>query len=77
MTIDHERRAMLTAKYGIDRRPMDLALGATVQAIRRPVREGLAVLMAETDFRVSIMEAQLTLPVGARIDPGSPVAPTA
>jgi hypothetical protein len=33
MTIDHERRAMLTAKYGLDRRPMNPALNTTVQAI--------------------------------------------
>lgn len=33
MTIDQDRRAMLTAKYGLDRRPMNPALNATVQAI--------------------------------------------
>jgi hypothetical protein len=33
MTIDHDRRTMLTAKYGIDRPPMDPALNTTVQAI--------------------------------------------
>ena len=31
--IDQNRRAMLTAKYGIDRPPMNPALNTTVQAI--------------------------------------------
>lgn len=30
---------------------------------------------AETNFRVSVLEAQAKLPPGARIDPGSPVPP--
>ena len=31
--IDQDRRAMLTAKYGLDRPPMNPALNTTVQAI--------------------------------------------
>jgi hypothetical protein len=33
MTIDHDRRTMLTAKYGLYRPPMNPALNTTVQAI--------------------------------------------
>ena len=39
------------------------------------VCEGLAGKIADTNFKISIMEAQAKLPPGAVIDPGSPVPP--
>ena len=37
--------------------------------------EGKARFTAETNFKISVMAAQSALPLGARIDPGSPVPP--
>src|ERR1700757_3572373 len=50
MTIDPERRAMLIAKYGIDRRPMEPALNTTVQVIDRAKQLETRAFARGTDY---------------------------
>lgn len=83
---DAELRCTINVAKGCTAHAEDHGVGTTrLMPVRRGqflllfrccrVCEDVAGLLADTNFQISVLEAQSKLPPGARIDPGSPVPP--